>query len=127
MYHVRSAKSAFQSAKILVRRSRTMSTHQPLATALSDVMSPTVFEQQQRTPLEENQVIYSPYRAHASALSDFMSPSEFEQRESALNDFVDDYEIPNRAFATALSDFTSPSEFEQKESEVRGRNVESFY
>jgi len=93
----------------------------PFATALSDTMSPSPFEQKQsEAAANKDQEYWPQYRPFSTALSDTMAPSLFEQETKIVA--VDKQAIETetqhyRPFATALSDVMSPSEFEQGEVE----------
>lgn len=89
--------------------------YRPFATALSDIMSPSQFEQKE-SEIAASMSAESEYRPFATALSDTMSPSPFEQNQGEIAHNKDqEYWSEHRPFATALSDTMSPSLYEQTE------------
>lgn len=75
--------------------------YRPFATALSDTMSPSEFEQKESKEIAMEYEL--PYRPFATALSDTMSPTEFEQRDNELETEWSE----TMSFASPESDFSA--------------------
>jgi PAS domain S-box-containing protein len=142
-----------QQQRRMMSTETTTKTYRPLATALSDVMAPSEYEQQQSS--KPRVVFHQQHSNYATALSDVMAPSEFEQQEASKNknewsgklsfaspesDFTGqempmmgslpvndiEYESTSMSFATALSDVMAPTQFEQEHSHIGNKNKQEW-